>query len=84
MMRILMHKVVCPVINLIEQTYDTDLSSVSQTTKFTFTQSIRTADNTIQLTQMRLRRRNPHGGTILQAELDICIETALEHTETIE
>ena len=70
------------VINLIEQTQSTDLSSVSHTTKFTLTQPFRAANNTIQQTQMRLRQRYPHGGTMLEAKQIICIETPLEYTWT--
>ena len=63
--------------NLIEQPQDTPLPSVPQTAKFTLTQFSRTESNPLQ---QALRRRHTHGGTILHAEQNICIETALEHT----
>ena len=71
-------------INLIEQAQGINLLSVSQTTKFILTQPFSTAINTIQHTKVWLRRRHPHGGTTLQIERNICIETALEHMYTIE
>ena len=43
-----MKSVVRSVVNLIEQTQGTDLPSVPQTTKFTLSQLLRTANNTIQ------------------------------------
>ena len=69
--------------NLIEQTQGTDLPSVPQIIKFSLTQPFRIANNTIQETQMRLSKRHPHGGTILQAGQNLCIETSLEHTRTV-
>ena len=83
MMLIHMQRLVRFVINLIEQTQGTDLPSVPQTTKFTLTQPLRTANNPIQQTQMRLRGRHLHGGTILHIGQKLCIEAALEHTWTI-
>ena len=67
--QLLIHREVHSVINLVEQTQDTNPLSVPQTTKLTLPQAINTANNTIQQTQIRLHRRHPHGGTILQAEM---------------
>ena len=47
MLQIFIHRVVHSVINPIEQTQDTNLLSVLQTTKLTLTQHFRTANNTI-------------------------------------
>ena len=66
MTQILMQRVARSVMSLLEQKQGTDLPSVPQTTKYTLTQPFRIA-NTIQQTQVRLRQRRPHGGTILQA-----------------
>ena len=64
MIQILMQRVVRSVINFIEQTQDTNLSSVAQTTKLILTQPFRTANNTIKQTQGRHRRQQAHTGTI--------------------
>ena len=69
-------------INLIEQTQSTNLPSVLQTTKITIPQPFRTTNNSIQPTQVRLRRRHPHLGTILHAGQNLSIETDLNHMWT--
>ena len=79
-MQMPMQRVVRSVVILIEQTQGTVIFSVPQTTKFTVTQPLRTANNTIQQTEMKFPRRHPHGGTLLQVEQHICIDKALEHT----
>ena len=65
-MQLLMHRVVCSVANLIEQTQGTDHPSGPQTPEFTLTQFFRTVNNTIYQIQKRLRRRHSHGGLALQ------------------
>ena len=79
----LITRVVHSVIKLIEQTPGINLPSEPQTTNLSLTLSFRTANNTIQQAQMRLSRRHPHRGTILQAGQNVCIETALERTWTV-
>ena len=56
MRQILIHKVAHSMINLMKQTQGTDFPSVPIITKFILTQPFRTVNNTIQQTQMRLRR----------------------------
>ena len=62
-MHIFMQRVVRYVINL--KTLGTDFPSAPQTTKIILTQPFRTPNNTIQQTQIRLRRRRPRGGSII-------------------
>ena len=76
-----MQRMVHSVISIIEITQGTDLPSVPQTTKFTLTQPFRTANNTIQQTQMRLRRRHQHGNIPLKVGQNICIEQLLSTRE---
>ena len=82
MSQISIHRVVDSVINLIEQTQDASVAFVPQTAKLTLTQPFRTANNTFQQTQVYSEDDIHTWGTILQAEQNTCIETALEHTWT--
>ena len=82
-LQIFIHRLVHSVIGLIEQTKGATLSSIFQTTKRTLTPPFGTANSAIKQTQMRHRRRHPHGGIIFQAGQNIRIEAALDHTWSI-